>query len=221
MSPEMTEMAETVSTRRRTAPRFAGLAAASCMVIASAIGLASAADATQGGMHGDPAAAAPFWRYQDQSQDCAEMAVADVVGQVTGDEPTEYEVDATAGTIPSVNHAGSIYRPDTPTDNVDLPVLLRHYGIQAAGTHTNLDALTRALDEGRKVIVGVNDKALRSQPGNNSKENHFVVVTGIDSAAGVVHVNDSSSRAGRDAQVSLATFENAWGTSSNFTVLAG
>ena len=46
MSREMTEMAETVSTRARTAPRFAGLAAASCMVIASAIGLAGAAAAT-------------------------------------------------------------------------------------------------------------------------------------------------------------------------------
>src|SRR5262249_58577109 len=38
-------------------------------------------------MHGDPAAAAPYWRYQQQDYDCGEMAVADVIGQITNREP--------------------------------------------------------------------------------------------------------------------------------------
>jgi hypothetical protein len=69
------------------------------------------------------------------------------------------------------------------------------------------------------VIAGVNNRILWNEGGNRAEENHFVVVTGIDTAAGVVHLNDSGVRAGRDEQVSLATFEAAWETSDNFAVV--
>jgi hypothetical protein len=45
-----------------------------------------------------------------------------------------------------------------------------------------------------------------------------VVVTGIDTKVGVVHLNDSGSNTGRDEQVRIATFEKSW-TSQNFTVV--
>jgi hypothetical protein len=51
-----------------------------------------------------------------------------------------------------------------------------------------------------------------------AQENHFVVVIGIDTKAGVVHLNDSGSKVGRDEHVSIATFEAAWNTSDNFAV---
>jgi len=35
----------------------------------------------------------------------------------------------------------------------------------------------------------------------------------------VVHLNDSGSKAGRDEQVWIATFEQAWKTSDNFAVV--
>ena len=98
-------------------------------------------------------------------------------------------------------------------------MLLAHYGVQAAAVHINTDALAQDLDQGRKVIVGVNDKTIWNKPGDRTQENHFVVVTGIDTRAGVVHLNDSGSRAGRDEQVSIATFEQAWKTSDNFAVV--
>jgi len=60
----------------------------------SAVGFAAAANATEDGMHGDPGAAAPYWRYQQQNRDCAEVAVADVVGEITGHEPGEDEINA-------------------------------------------------------------------------------------------------------------------------------
>ncbi|HTX96824.1 MAG TPA: C39 family peptidase [Mycobacterium sp.] len=180
---------------------------------------AGTAHAARDGMHGDPAAAAPYWSYQQQDLDCAEMAVADVVGQISGHEPSEAEITATAGNIPSVSHSGPIYRPSGKTSNQDLPVLLAHYGVQAAIAHTNIDALAQDLDRGRKVIVGLNDKIIWNEPGNRSQENHFVVVTGIDTSAGVVHLNDSGIKAGRDEQVLIATFEKAWATSDNFAVV--
>jgi Peptidase_C39 like family len=170
------------------------------------------------GMYGDPAAAAPYWR-QQHSSDCGEMAVADVVGQLTGHEPGEDEVTAAAENIPSVSHPGPIYRPSGKTKNSDLPVLLAHYGIQSAAVHTNTDTLARDLDQGHKVIVGLNDKIIWNTRGDRTQENHFVVVTGIDTKAGVVHLNDSGVKAGRDEQVPIATFDAAWNTSDNYAVV--
>ena len=71
------------------------------------------------------------------------------------------------------------------------------------------------------MIVGLNDRSIWNKPGDHNTENHFVVVTGIDTKAGLVHLNDSGSRAGRDEQVPIATFEAAWKTSDNFAVVTG
>ena len=204
----------------RTAGLATVLSTAAAVAVVGFAGAAHAApDPQNGGMHGDPAAAAPYWRYQQQNLDCGEMAVADVIGQITGNEPAEDEITGAAGNIPSVKHAGPIYTPSGRTSNHDLPVLLAHYGIQSDRSETNLGALERALDQGRKVIAGVNDRTIWNTSGDRGTENHFVVVTGIDTKAGVVHLNDSGARAGRDEQVSLATFEAAWGTSGNFAVV--
>ncbi|OBH85005.1 hypothetical protein A5681_18925 [Mycobacterium scrofulaceum] len=183
------------------------------------LALAGTAHAASDGMHGDPAAAAPYWRYQQQNLDCGEMAVADVVGQISGHQPSEDEITAAAGNIPSVSHPGPIYRPAGRTSNSDLAVLLAHYGVHATGTHTDIDTLAQELDHGHKVIVGLNDKIIWDEPGNRTQENHFVVVIGIDTTARVVHLNDSGIEAGRDEQVPLATFEKAWATSDNFAVV--
>jgi Peptidase_C39 like family len=173
---------------------------------------------TSPGMHGDPAAAAPYWRYQQQAFDCAEMAVADVIGEISGHLPTEDEITAAAENIPSAGHPGPIYHPGGRTSNNDLVPLLAHYGIAAGMVHPGTDTLIQRLDQGRKVIVGVNDHVIWNDSGNRTKENHFVVVIGIDTKAGVVHLNDSGVEAGRDEQVSIATFEEAWAASDNFAV---
>ncbi|OBH10862.1 C39 family peptidase [Mycobacterium sp. E3247] len=186
---------------------------------AVAVALAGPAHAARDGMHGDPAAAAPYWRYQQQDLDCGEMAVADVIGQLSDHQPTEDEITAAAGNIPSVSHSGPIYRSGGRTSNSDLAVLLAHYGIPATGVHTDTDALAQDLDRGQRVIVGLNDKIIWDEPGNRTRENHFVVVTGIDTTARVVHLNDSGIKAGRDEQVALTTFEQAWATSDNFAVV--
>jgi predicted double-glycine peptidase len=221
----MDPMTNTSNTEVTAAARTAGLAVALSVAGVGFAGAAQAAPAAPAphtnaeGMHGDPGAAAPYWRYQQQDYDCGEMAVADVVGEITGRQPTEDEVTAAAENVPSVNHSGPIYRPAGRTSNHDLPVLLAHYGIQASAVHTNTDSLIQDLDQGRRVIVGLNDKIIWNKPGDRSVENHFVVVTGIDTRTGVVHLNDTGSSAGRDEQVSIANFEQAWGTSNNFAVV--
>jgi hypothetical protein len=169
-------------------------------------------------MFGDPAAAAQYWRRQHDS-DCAEMAMADVIGQVTGREPTEQQIDGMAEHTPSVAHPGSVWQPGGATDNQDQPVLLARYGVRADTSQSNIAALEQDLAQGRKVIVGVNSATLWNTRGNRSGEDHSVVLTGIDTKAGVVHLNDSGSNTGRDEQVPLATFEKSWATSQNFAVV--
>jgi len=194
-------------------------AAASVLGFAGAVGAAPSNTNSQAGMHGDPAAAAPFWRFQVAQYACGEMAVADVIGQITGHEPSEGEITTAAEHTPSDSHPGPIYTPTSRTSNNDLVVLLEHYEIQAGAFHSNLDLIEQDLDHGRRVIAGVNDKTLWNAPGNRGQENHFVVVTGIDTNSDVVHVNDSGITGGRDEQVSIATFQQAWATSDDFAVV--
>ena len=49
--------------------------------------------------------------------------------------------------------------------------------------------------------------------GDRTKQNHFVVVTGIDTNIGVAHLNDSGVPDGQDEQISIAIFAAAWATS--------
>jgi hypothetical protein len=205
-----------------------GAAAASLVALAAAVGSVRSAHAAtaitapnanhQVGIYGDPAAAAPFWRPQHRG-DCGEMAVADVVGQITGHEPTERQITSLAKNTPSVTGAGPIYHRRGGTDISDLPVLLAHYGIQSSVGQPTIGGLEQDLAQRHKVIVAVNAETIWDTRGNRNVDNHVVVVTGVDTKASVVHLNDSGIRSGRDEQVSLTTFEKAWATSNNLAVV--
>src|ERR1700749_2263058 len=193
--------------------------AASLVASASAVHAASARPFNPDvGMYGDPLAAAPYWRQQHTS-DCGEMAVADVVGQITGDEPAEQRIAALAESTPSAVRRGPIWKLTADTDIRDLPVLLAHYRIKADNIQTSIDELEHDLAERRRVIVIVNAETIWNRPGNRNAANHFVVVTGIDAIAGVVHLNDSGLPSGRDEQVPIATFERAWAPNHNSAIV--
>ena len=92
--------------------------AASLVASASAVHAASARPVNPDvGMYGDPTAAAPYWR-QQRTSDCGEMAVADVVGQITGDEPDEQRITALAESTPSGVARRSGTSPRTPISGI-------------------------------------------------------------------------------------------------------
>jgi hypothetical protein len=208
-------------------------ACAAAVLGATALGLCATATAATGDtarpatVYGDPAAAAPYWSAQTLD-DCALMSVADVVGQITGDLPSEEDIVGLAATTPSPNHPGSIYLPpanlDDPnsgmgTEADDLPVLLSHFGIDAdltddcaseAGLPTGMTALEDDLAAGKRVIAFVNSETIWDVDGDRSGSDHALVVTAVDTAKGIVHLNDSGTDDGCDEQVPLATFEKAW-----------
>jgi hypothetical protein len=208
-----------------------------------AVGTAQAAPGTpspasSGGiLYGDPTAAAPFWRYQQYDDDCVEMAVADVVGELTGHQPSEHEIVKLAQSTPSRVHSGPIYtmpkkhKSGEGTSFDDEPTLLAHYGIRAVSTDkesaattrvaTGMVALEQNLAKGRKVIAAVNSQIIWGEPvadrssDGEPEPNHAVVVTGVDTAAGIVHLNDSGSADGRDEQVPIIVFIRSWDSSDD------
>lgn len=192
---------------------------------------------------GDPAAAAAFWGRQ-RYDDCVLMAAADVIGQVTGNKPSEDEMIALAATFPNGSGTGPLWAvpadpPPPPRVRkmqlpviADLPPLLARFNVPsvvtdtqiaaAGGPPTGMLALEDALRAGRAVIASVNGETIWDQPGDRSVHNHSLVVTGVDPERGIVHLNDSAIVSpGPDSRVSLAAFVDAWATSDYNMLIAG
>lgn len=220
-------------------------AAAAAVILGMAAGLADAATASQvpsaaGRMYGDPASASAYWRPQTLD-DCALMASADVIGQLIKREVTEQEIVAVAQSLPSQSRPGPVYalpsdlrdptRTGRGTSPQDIPVLLARYGITAAftsnqdadrtGVATGIEALEHYLAGGHKVIVGLNAELIWGWPvqnkdGNgNAAADHAVVVTGVDTTNGTVHLNDSGTAHGKDETVPIEVLAKSWATSDD------
>jgi hypothetical protein len=190
-----------------------------------------------GTLYGDPQSAARFWRHQEFDDDCVPMSVADVVGQITGNQPSELAIVDVAHATPSTIHSGPVYTLPIRSDHGggaafgDESALLARYGIRAVSTDkesaeithtaTGMEALEQYMSRGQKVIVAVNAELIWGRPVKDKrktgepKANHAVVVTGVDTARGMVHLNDTGSTIGRDATVPIDVFAAAWGSSDN------
>jgi Peptidase_C39 like family len=200
-----------------TATRAAGVAT---LIVAAAISLAGVARA-DGQLYGDPAAAAPYWRYQHQ-QDCGLMAVTDVVGQLTGREPSQIGMELRGIFTKSESHRGDVYRFDG-TSPQDMVLLLQKHGIQSDLTTGNsMGSLEQDLAGGHKVIAALNAETIWNYPagkGDRTTPDHAVVVTGVDTGANIVHLNDSGTPDGRNEQIPMATFSQAWTTSDDLLIV--
>ena len=201
-------------------PRATCAAGAAALAVAVTLGLAPGARA-DGQMYGDPQAAAPYWRYQHQ-QDCGLMAVADVIGQLNGREPSQIGMELRGIFTKSESHRGDVYHFDG-TSPQDMVLLLQKHGIASNLTTGNsMGALERDLAGGHKVIAALNAETIWNYPpgnGDRTTPDHAVVVTGVDTGANVVHVNDSGTPTGRNEQIPMATFSQAWATSDDLLIV--
>jgi hypothetical protein len=210
---------------------------------AVALGVAGPVEAASGTTHGDPVAAAKWWHHQ-KYDDCVLMASADVIGQVTGREPTEEAIIRRAQATPSVVHPGTIYikpanlkdpNSGMGTSFGDVPELLAQYHVSAVVTNKDhaakdglvpgIAGLEQQLDAGHKVIVSVNAELIWHKPvrktddAGNPRGDHAVVVTGVDTLTNTVHLNDSGDPDGRDSQIPMALFLKAWDASNELMVV--
>ena len=170
------------------------------------------------GMYGDPPKAAQYWAVQSFGNNCVLMSVAGVVGQITGQMPSEQQIIALAQKTPSAAEPGTTVYTDANGDGVDtedIAVLLAHYDIHAttsedAKGQAALNALETALGSRHAVMVPVSSETIWE--GHRPKgSDHEVVVIGVDATNGVAHLNDSGADDGRDEQVPISTFMSAWG----------
>ena len=185
------------------------------------------------GVYGDPVAAAKFWRQQSLDDNCGLVSVADVVGEITGNEPTEQQMVALAQNTPSGTNPGPIYAPSSDpsrasgnggVEMADLVVLLDHYGIKslmawtAHPEQTGMPALQQYLTDNRKIIAWVNSAIIWNTGDQHTKADHYLVVSGIDTNTQIVHLNDPGTDHA-DEQVPIATFTNAWQTGEESIVV--
>ena len=204
-------------TGTRNATRTVG---AATLIVAALVGSAGVAHA-DGQMYGDPGAAAPYWRYQHQ-QDCGLMAVADVVGQLTGREPSQIGMEMRGIFTKSESHRGDVYHFDG-TSPQDMVLLLQQHGIESDLTTGNsIGTLEQDLAGGHKVIAALNAETIWNYPpgnGDRTRPDHAVVVTGVDTSTNIVHLNDSGTPNGRNEQIPMATFSQAWTTSDDLLIV--
>jgi len=201
-------------------PSVTRTASLATLLVAAAIGLPGVARA-DGQMYGDPQAAAPYWRYQHQ-QDCGLMAVADVIGQLNGREPSQIGMELRGIFTKSESHRGDVYHFDG-TSPQDMVLLLQKHGIASDLTTGNsMGTLEQDLAGGHKVIAALNAETIWNYPPGNGERttpDHAVVVTGVDTGANIVHVNDSGTPDGRNEQIPMATFSQAWTTSDDLLIV--
>jgi hypothetical protein len=153
---------------------------------------------------------------------------------MTGAEPSEEAIIDMAQSTPSTQGPGPIYvrspDPNDPNSSPgtwfeDIPALLARYNVGSVIMHGDMESLEQQLGSGHKVIASVNAELIWHQPvedwddGGNPAHNHTVVVTGVDTGSGIVHLNDSGSDEGRDEQVPVGVFIRAWDASGEQMVV--
>lgn len=176
------------------------------------------------GVYGNPDAAAKYWQQQSLEDNCGLASVADVVGEVTGKSPSEDQIIRVAQSTPSSVRNGPIYLPtgdpghETDKGGIDMAdavVLLTHYGIKSRMTYdahpdeVGLPKLEEYLAANRKVIAWVNSGTILGSDDQRTSADHFLVVTGIDTNQGIVHLNDPYADHA-DTKVSIDKFMKAW-----------
>ena len=227
----MSATATNLNSRMR--PRF-GIAAvvAGAATLALAGHLATVVDAASGTsvigvLDGDPSWAVQSWFAQSQNELHPSASSADVVGQVTGDEPSESSVISRAVSLKLYNtsqydSSDGAYGGGPITEDPALIVkLLQSYGVQSSfQTGQTMAELEQDLAGGRAVIAGVDAEFIwnvtdpSANPSNDPDgyaADHALVVTGIDTATGMVYLNDSGNpNVGREERVPISVFEKAW-----------
>jgi predicted double-glycine peptidase len=187
------------------------------------------------GVYGDPEAAAKYWVQQSLEDTCGLASVADVVGEVTGNAPTEKQIIKVAQNTPSAIRDGPIYLPtgdpghETDAGGIDMAdtvVLLEHYGIKSrmiwntTPEETGLSALEQYLGANRHVIAWVNGGTILNSDDQRTAPDHLLVVTGVDTNNDTVHLNDPYADHA-NTKVSIKRFMTAWKVGQKSIVVTG
>lgn len=150
-------------------------------------------------------APATYW-YHQTTTDCGEASSAVVIGALTGTAPTDSAI---------LGYAAGAGLYNGGTEIVNIPTILRHYGVTALAEQMTLPQLETALQFGDRVVAGVNAETLWATQGYKvipgTTLDHAVVVDQINETTGMVTLTDTGIPTGRTETISVATFVQAWG----------
>jgi hypothetical protein len=169
--------------------------------------------ASQPFVAGDWAGDASTWHLQEAPSSCAIACQTDVLHS--------FGIEVAEGQIAELAQEQGWYDPRLGTDPRSLGHVLEAFGIPVTQSYdTSLVEIKDALDEGRKVVVGLDaneiwepQKDVWGNPMEQPDGGHAVWVTGIEeSPAGDLEVilNDTGHEAGRGSRVAMHDFLNAW-----------
>lgn len=160
------------------------------------------------------------WHLQTDMNSCAICCQEFIAEQLLGGDFSEEKMIRYAK-----DHGW--YDPETGTTLKDVGNLLEAMGLEVRKElGANINEIVDELEQGHKVIVGVNNMVLSDArfaylPGYSA--NHAVEVIGVDysdSKNARVILNDSGVPDGQGRTVHLDTFMKAWDTSGNFMASA-
>ena len=169
---------------------------------------------------GNPEKDMETWHMQDSDVSCAVCCQEFVAEQVTGQEFTEQEFCDLA-------ERQGWFDPETGTAPEDVGKILEYMGFDVTRQEgVTVQELAQMLENGEKIIVGVNNMVLMNPelaniPGMSA--NHAVQVIGMDMSDPKniqVILNDPGVPNGRGIKHSLDEFEAAWNTGNHFTISA-
>lgn len=177
-------------------------------------------DPAADGMHGEPNQDADYWLYQGNAGTCAPTSVAMVVADIAGIPlPSNEEVVDRALEMGLITYDPSESDPNLAWSgmvDVDIVTLIESYGVDVTLSYDNtLDDLCTALDNGQAVMIGVDAYEVWYGVDNDDEDggqgvNHELVVTGVDTEAGLVYLNDSADPEGAGVVIPLDQFMDAW-----------
>lgn len=169
---------------------------------------------------GNPEKDMETWHMQEGNMSCAVCCQEFIAEQVTGQEFTEQEFCELA-------ESHGWFDPESGTTPGDVGKILEYMGFDVTRQEgVTVQELAQMLENGEKIIVGVNNMVLMNRefaniPGMSA--NHAVQVIGMDTTDPnniQVILNDPGVPDGRGIRHSLEEFEAAWNTGNNFTISA-
>lgn len=179
---------------------------------------------------GDPEHSMENWHQQSHEDTCAVVAQEFILDEITGRDFTEEELRQEATQSGWYSDGGG-----TPIN--DVGNLLEAHGIEVEKTTGNtLEDLKEKLEDGNKIIVGVNaediwnsgaENHMANEPfeslwgSDDNNPNHAVEVIGIDNSDSdnpMVILNDPGHSEGMGMEVPVSDFMDAWADSDEFMV---
>lgn len=172
-----------------------------------------------GQLIGDPQGASEHWFEQAANGFCLPSSLAQIISEYTG---VHYGDEQAFVDWANEERLFQVSPDGVPgiafSDGVQL---LEKAGVPATLQFGDLDSLAEDLAEGRGVVLFV-DSGEIWEGGEATEDNapdHAVVVSGIDTARGVVFLSDPGSPDGNMEEVPIDVFNNAWADSQNSMIV--